>query len=378
MSNDKTMDTSSLLKGFDMAIMINIVKPFAGTHDEDPKIWLQTFRLLADANKISEEKRPNIFICCLGDTALQWAAEVMDNQDSLTFDSLVETFKTRFKGHGSCERAFNKLYAIKTINNSHDFTMILKEANFLIRSKYLSCDALKDLIAQRLPVHLRSNAREASIINKTWQDYLKFINSGIMPILEQQIPSPQTETRAAIDLGESINYSKIIQNRRPSQYNNTFNQRQQRTTTGMQTCLIHGPGHSSNECRTLNRLKTLGFHVSKKYDQKQAFNMIEKEEAELEYNENKNFNFSQQYNFSSFTGHNGTTRNPFLTQGCIGSNIIRILLDTSADTSVINICFLPEEYKQQIKREKIITKSACGNNLDVLGRLHNLKVTIND
>ncbi|KAI5154601.1 hypothetical protein ENBRE01_3417, partial [Enteropsectra breve] len=80
MSNDQISDITSLIKGFNIAIMINIVKPFAGTHDEDPEIWLTTFRLIADANKISDEKRPKKFICCLRDAALQWTAEVMDKK----------------------------------------------------------------------------------------------------------------------------------------------------------------------------------------------------------------------------------------------------------------------------------------------------------
>lgn len=54
-----------------MAIMTNIVKPFRGTCEEDIDLWLQAFKILADANEIPNEHKPKIFVCCLKDTALQ-------------------------------------------------------------------------------------------------------------------------------------------------------------------------------------------------------------------------------------------------------------------------------------------------------------------
>ncbi|KAI5149382.1 hypothetical protein ENBRE01_0870 [Enteropsectra breve] len=339
---------------FDMATMVKIVKPFTGSPDEDAEIWIQTFTLLADANDIDEARRPQIMICCLRETALQWAAEVMAMSKYLSFNEIISLFKLRFSGRATNEKIFHRLISSREAQNSSELANALKDASILNRVQYLSVEALKDIISNKVPGHLKPTIRQAGQANKSWQEFMKYMEENVLPTMI-------SINNCGVDSNASIHVEGGFSSVKTSSYKKQEKNRSQK-------CPIHGLGHSENSCFVIKKLKQQGYSLKKNFSyQNSNVNAIDDDEDE-----------SKNISSSSFNYKNYKLKNPFMKKGLVYENEAPILIDTGADTSIVNKKFIPLSHLTKIKPTDIKAKSACGNPLQILGRIENIPVDIDN
>ncbi|KAI4293155.1 hypothetical protein PAPHI01_2429 [Pancytospora philotis] len=345
-----------------MATMINIVKPFKGLPDEDAHSWLQSFILRADANNIPPEQRVKIFICCLQESALTWAADLIESNPEITSKELTDAFVARFSGQMSTEKAFERLITSSIVLSQQELLIIIKDTNMLAQLGYVNLSALKYLIARRMPVQFGPAIRQAVRGTKTWQEFLKVVESDMLASLPLSPPINKVE----FDLSQTdVDYIKNMQNKtktvKPNKRDNS------------KWCPVHRTrSHSGDECWSIIRLKQQGYVLKKESP------TIGQVDVSTQPVSNDVIKPSSIYRLSHPSSpSNRKPLNPFKQDGLLQGKRVPILVDTGADTSIICQKFLSNPEAINIQKTDIKAKSACGNDLTIIGTSCNVPITIN-
>ncbi|KAI4291963.1 hypothetical protein PAPHI01_1237 [Pancytospora philotis] len=372
---DLSCESINIPSSNDMATMTKLVKPFRGQPDEDALVWLTTFIVIADANDVSIARRPKIFICCLQDAALQWAAETITNHPDLTIDEILEMFKTRFSGTMGIEKAFSRLTQLSEIRNQSDIVAAIRDANILIKAKYISLDCLKGIFASRLPSNFKPIIRQAVPMTRSWQEFSKFLEENILPSLSGASSQPQTGLTAELYQAcpTQTSYPK------PSFYGkqrfSTRPQTSSKTSFGKR-CPLHGPGHSQQECYTFKQLRDQGYNFSR---QSSVASVCETPEEHIDLGIDETNKSDKPYRSLTYTtgACMATTPNLFRRQGNVQGKQVPVLIDTGADTSIINYDLITPN-KLAITPSAARATSACGGKLNIVGSCPNISLSIDN
>ncbi|KAI4293168.1 hypothetical protein PAPHI01_2442 [Pancytospora philotis] len=359
----------------DMATMTKLVKPFRGLPDEDALVWLTTFIVIADANDVSIFRRPKIFICCLQDAALQWAAETITNHPDLTIDEILSLFKTRFSGTMGIERAFSRLTQLSEIQNQSDIAAAIRDANVLMKAKYISLDCIKGIFASKLPGNFKPIIRQAVPSTRSWQEFSKFLEENILPSLSGTSTPVQGVLTAELYQAcpAQTSYPKQPYQGKPrfpgktSTFSKTFSSKR---------CPLHGPGHSQQECYTFKQLRDQGYSFNR---QSSLTNACEASEEPFDLRAEESNKSDMPYHSSTYsTGAcKSISHNPFRRWGNIQGKHVPVLIDTGADTSIINQDLL-HPAKIAITPSAARATSACGGNLNVIGSCSDISLSIDN
>ena len=365
-------------KHFDMATATKVIKPFKGAPGEDAAAWLSTYKMLTEALDIPEAYLTKVLVCCFEDIALQWAAEIRANNPDISIEDFLKLFEIRFSGRLFNENSLNKLCSSKEAQSRDSLSSILRVASSLEKAKYISSEALKDIISRKIPSHLTPSVRHAATSTKGWQEFLKYIEDNVMPILPEFESQPQVPYEGnTAQLQEIMAVSKSSRDTRRHQFNNNL-----KSKDFQAKCPLHG-GHLISECRVIKqRMLQAGMAILPKKDIKSTNTIFNGET--LDYNvaiPDKGNKTSYDYSIfetNVFSSTRSIDCNPFYTEGLVEGLPTRILIDTGADVSILNYYSIPPSARRKILHSSEKIRSASGSYLDIFGTIRKVALEINN
>lgn len=162
--------------------------------------------------------------------------------------------------------------------------------------------------------------------------------------------------------------SKLVQVMQEKRFNK---QTKRNTDDRRKKCIIHGTGnHTSEKCRTLQKLKEKGLVVQRE----RKINQITEEDQEI----NKSAEPYYITNITNNLNNSHANGNAFRILIKIRNRRAEALLDTGADISLISLKHVPDEVPILKNSKDVGIFSASNNQIDCIGKVRGLRMSIGD
>ena len=357
--NNFTNTSKSVLN--DMATMTKLIQPFTGTSGEDASKWLDNFRTVIDMVGMDDQDTIRVLVLSLKEEALTWATALLKKTRAITLAQLSEAFEARYSSQQTDDKILKKFLYSGEAKSANEFHELIWNATYLWEKRLMLDNALIKLIIAKVPAALKSTLYHASCQSQDWMEFARASEAATW------IAFPEVSMETLIAQGMRYNDYRPEQmelvaaiHSKPAQHN--------RSSTGSY-CTVHGNGgHSTDECRSIKKLKERS-----RSNQRRRPGIASVTQDQADSGEGKDI----KNDFSLYSIHTKKpNRNLFFTKVVINNKSHEALFDTGADLSVINASKVPDNVKVLKTERKAVSVSE--HNLDIVGEIKDFPIKIGD
>ncbi|KAI5151210.1 hypothetical protein ENBRE01_1972, partial [Enteropsectra breve] len=328
---------------------------FSGDGKENIINWVAGIEAIGRLLEIDEKTIVKATILSLRLEAKTWGISFIGSDIELNWERLKEGLISRFSNTRESDETlarFLNTYEAKTYD---DLIQLLKDAKMINLTKGISTSHLMRQVIARVPAGIKSILLHNAQSGSSWDEFLKQGEDAAWMAFPEKITGRISSTNG--DMSEN-------------QCNAFFKKNQQRAGPSRRYCHLHGEGSNSTKfCKVIQQLEKQGW---KKTTSNKSINQVEISEEIEESGDNKMIN-----NYSTCLHSINTISNPFFYTARFNGQEIPVLIDTGADVSLINIKHI-DINKITLKPSEEKLRSACGTPMEMMGKLHDAKITIGD